>query len=232
MPTGMATDLKERIKSLLKQTGKSARSVSMEATGKPDTIRDILRGKVASPQAETIRKLAAAMDVQAAHLLGEVDMLNPQATTTRDLLQPARVVGLVQAGSFMEIEAESRYDLEPQWIPTVRDPDFPSLEQIAFQIAGDSLDKKCAAGGYAICLPFADTGLPIKAGMYVVAARVRGGLIEHTIKRVEGAQGKFKLVPDSTNPRHKAIHFPSAEADEEVTIVALVRRFISPQLTF
>ncbi len=231
MQRGMGSVLIERLNSLLKASGMSARSVSMKATGKPDTIRDILRDQTKSPRAITVGRLAAVLGVDSAYLNGETDVPNPQANN-RDILQPARVVGVVQAGAFMELEADNRFEIEPQWIPTIKDAEFPNVEQVAFEIAGDSVDKVCAAGGHAVCLPFADTGLLIKAGMYVVAQRTRGGLVELTIKRVEGTFGHYQLVPDSRNPKHKPITFPSAEPGEEVTIIALVRRFISPTLTY
>lgn len=117
-------------------------------------------------------------------------------------------------------------------ISSVPDRDFPHLELIAFKVLGDSIDKLCPIGGYAVAVDFAETGLEIKDKMVVVADRVRAGLLERTVKVVRKINGRFELHPASTNPAHKPITFPSAEPGEEVRVVALVRRFVGPTLAW
>lgn len=51
--------LVEAIESVLKEKGWSPRKWSMEATGKPDTVRQILNGRIKSPGYETLRALEA-----------------------------------------------------------------------------------------------------------------------------------------------------------------------------
>ncbi len=226
----MESLLKTRLKLAIKLSGKSARAISIEATGKPDALRDILRGKVISPRSDTLRKLAKYLGTDVAYLTGTSDAGSPQARESAGDLILARVVGSVQAGAFMELSDQLLLEVDPKYIPTVRDPDFPELEQIAFEVVGDSIDRACVAGGYAIGIPFNLTGLVMKDGMWVVADRVRGSLVERTIKQVRVVDGQFELHPKSSNPKHKPINFPSAEAHEEVTIFAVIRRFLSPLL--
>lgn len=229
MQRGMGKVLKDRLETLVKDSGRAPREISLKATGKPDTIRDILRGKVNNPRTDTVAKLAKELGAQTAYLTGESGS-RKRKKGSDELLLAARVIGLVQAGTFMEPDADGKFEADPQWIPSVRDDEYPQIEPIAYEVAGDSIDKVCVAGGYVVCLPFADTGLALKAGMWVVVSRMRGGLLERTIKQVQLDRGRFTLHPASTNPKHKPIAFPSAEPSEEVSVTAIVRRFVSPTL--
>lgn len=201
----------------------------MEATGNPDAIRDIFRDKARSPSMTTIAAIARALKIPVSQLTQIGDGETPGNGAAHNDLRLARVLGVAQAGTFVEVGTQVDPD-DVRHVPTVADQRFPGLEQVAFEIAGDSIDRKCGAGGYAVGVGFAASGLPLRAGMWVVADRVRGDLVERTIKRVEGAPGRWELHPASTNPKHKPIRFPSAEPHEEVVIIAVIRRFISPEL--
>lgn len=67
----MAKSLIERIDRRLSALGKTDRGASIEATGKPDTIRAIRSGRTANPRIDTIRKLAAALETTPEWLLNE-----------------------------------------------------------------------------------------------------------------------------------------------------------------
>lgn len=227
----MGNVLKSRLKALLAERNTSARAVSMKATGKPDTIRDIMRDRTDNPRTDTLEAIAAVLGTDISYLTGNAAARGSRATdTTKGGLVPARVVGLIQAGAFMEAVGHDVLEDDPQYVATVKDRDFPRLVPIAFQVVGDSIDKKVEAGGYVVCIPFADTGLQLKDGMWVVAERVRGDTVERTVKQVRLIGKRFELHPASNNPAHRPIRFPSAEAHEEVRVVALVRRFIGPLL--
>jgi len=226
----MSKVLKSRLKMLVAASGKSVRELSMAATGKPDAIRDILRDKVKNPRSDTISNLAKALGTTAAYLTGETKNEQPGGEEKGSGIVAARVVGSAQAGAFIEVDT-TVFEVEPRYIGTVRDESFPDIQPVAFEVIGDSIDKICQSGGYAICVPFGETGLQIKAGLWVVAERRRGDLVERTIKVVRRTiSGSFQLQPYSTNPAHKPITFPSAEPSEEVVIVAVVRRFQTPPL--
>lgn len=230
MPTTMAKLLKERLKTLLDETGQTARAVSMKATGKPDVVRDILRGKVTNARADTVIKLAQALNTTTGFLTGEMDLrINPRDLNS-DMIT-ARVVGVAQAGAFMDIDAAVVGEhFDPEWVPTIRDPRFPDIEPIAFEVVGDSVDRVCRDGGHAICVPFDQTGLRLRPNMWVIAERRRDSLVERTVKQVKVVNGGYQLHPDSTNKKHQPITFPSAEPSEEVTVIAVVLRFLSPAL--
>lgn len=227
MPVKMAKLLKERLLKLVEESGRSDRDVSMKATGKPDAVRDIMRDKVTSGRSDTVAKLARELHSHVGYLTGESDDPRPARELRADITA-ALVIGVTQAGAFMDIDTAVRFD--PEWVPTIQDPQFPHLQPVAYEVAGDSIDRVCLSGGHAICLPFADTGLSLRQGMWVIAERRLGALVERTVKQVHGRYGNFELRPSSTNPKHRPIRFPSAEPTEEVTVVAVVRRFLSPTL--
>lgn len=232
-PRVVGNVLKSRLRGLVAKSGKTARALSIEATGKPDTIRDILRDKTQNPRSDTLQKIAAKLGTDMAYLTGAPAVRKPTGKSpATDGLVAARVVGSVQAGAFMEVRAATAYHDDTEYVASVRDRDFPNLIPVAFRVVGDSINKRCENGGYAICLPFAETGLQLKDGMWVVAERQIGDLVERTVKEVRQFGRRFELHPASTNPQHKPIKFPSADPSEEVRVVALVRRFIGPDLPF
>lgn len=228
----MTETLIQRLKTALLDKGRSARDVSLKATGKPDAIRDILRGTNKNPAATVIRAIETELGVNLEWPEGGSGTPRVESKGRVGVIY-AKVIHAVQAGPFLPIDMEFDDDDDPKVVPVVPDKMFPRLQLFAYLVKGDSIDKICPAGGYAICVDFAATGLPIRAGMWVVAERMRGDLVERTVKKVvQGANGKFELHPFSTNPAHKPIRFPSAERSEEVKVHALVRRFEGPDLTF
>jgi phage repressor protein C with HTH and peptisase S24 domain len=76
-----------RLKIRLDALNKSAREVSMAATGTPDTVRNILRGATRDPKAAILEKIAAELDTSTDWLLGRTE----QATITSKVLRPAEV---------------------------------------------------------------------------------------------------------------------------------------------
>ena len=60
----------DRINQRLKETGKAAQRVSLEATGAKETLRKILDGTTRSPRIDTIQKLAIALQTTPEWLLG------------------------------------------------------------------------------------------------------------------------------------------------------------------
>jgi hypothetical protein len=227
--------LKERLKTAVAKSGRSARDVSMKATGKPGIVRDIIRGRSTNPRSDTLQAIATELGLDVNYFTGGSSGVHSQGDGDKSDAQvvSARVVHVVQAGPFVPIDMAFADEDDPKTVPTVPDPDFPRLRLIAFLVKGDSINKICPDGGYAIAVDFAETGLAPKPGMWVVAERIRGDLVERTIKVIRSSgNGKLELHPHSTNPVHKPIRFPSAEKHEEVRIHALVRHFETPTLRF
>lgn len=62
-----------RLKARLEEVNKSAREVSLAATGKPDTVRNILRGATQDPKAAVLERVAAELDTTSDWLLGRTE---------------------------------------------------------------------------------------------------------------------------------------------------------------
>lgn len=76
----------DRIEERLQATGLSERKASMMATGKPDLIRDIKRGRM--PQADRLAALARVLGASADYLMGRTETLG----AARSADKPERVV--------------------------------------------------------------------------------------------------------------------------------------------
>lgn len=223
----MANDLVERLKRAVKKDGRSPRAISQSATGNPDAIRDIYRHKAKSPKVETVLALSEELGVD----LIDHDGDYPHSLPTANSVISVPMLGFIQAGAFMDREDLVLADDKPQFVGSVADDAFPNAKLFALKILGDSINLVCAEGGHAICVPFEETGLTPRNEMWVVVERSRGDLVERTIKRLHQEGRTLELRPASSNPRHKAISLKPS-ADQSVRIVALVRRFIGPTLTW
>lgn len=62
-----------RLKSRLDEMNKTAREVSLAVSGKPDTVRNILRGATRDPKAAILEKVANELDTTSDWLLGKTD---------------------------------------------------------------------------------------------------------------------------------------------------------------
>ncbi len=78
----MAESLQSRIQQRLTALNLSARAASLRATGKPDTIRNVQRGR--RPRTDTLENIAHALECSASWLLGEHDLPYPRHTGTKE----------------------------------------------------------------------------------------------------------------------------------------------------
>ncbi len=79
----MAESLYEKIEQRLTALNLSARAASLRATGKPDTIRNIQRGR--RPRSDTLENLARALECSVAWLMGEDSTPPPRHIPYTDL---------------------------------------------------------------------------------------------------------------------------------------------------
>jgi phage repressor protein C with HTH and peptisase S24 domain len=155
-----------------------------------------------------------------------------------DVVQPvtggfahALVAGVVEAGSFIEIDEFDQR--EPERVIVPEDPEFPRARILVFEIRGDSMNAMhppLLPGGRAICVAYEDVAhlYPVRDGMTVVVERTRDGghLREWSVKQVELHDDRVEFHPRSTNPKHRPIIVDrDAQADDgtRIEIIALVR---------
>jgi SOS-response transcriptional repressor LexA len=146
------------------------------------------------------------------------------------------VAGRVQAGAYLEPEDFGDFIEEPIMAPP--DRKFPHARQVAFIVAGDSMnDAKPTPylpGTYLICVDFEDIERPLANGMKVVIERTRDGghLREWSVKEVEMFVDRVEYHPRSTNKRFRPIVVPidaEPEDGQTVRVLALVRRIFNEE---
>lgn len=138
------------------------------------------------------------------------------------------VDGYAAASTWQEIDQLGQ---EPQkWVPMSKDPAFGHRKQYAIEIMGTSMDKVLSHGDYAIVVEA--FGQAPRDGDLVVVRRIKGNLVERTVKRFRENGGPGSLMPESTDPRHEPI---PVEGDGETSIeieayvVGVYRRLRTPQ---
>lgn len=163
----------------------SERQASMLATGAPDLIRNLRRGKAQAPQGRNLTKLARVLGVSETWLLtGEGDESPIPAEETG-----VAFGGIVEAGAFRPVDLLDQ-DGERRRIAVAPDPRFPAAAQHAFSVVGDSMDRAGILDGmYVVAVDlraYMDRCGDLADGNHVVAVRVSDGghRRELTVKHV------------------------------------------------
>ena len=205
----MDKGLISRIKQRCKELGKSERAVSLEATGKPDTIRMITSGRTQSPRSDTLAAVARILQVTPNWLLTGDEAETPGPAERRegferveipvprptDMARDLPVYGTA-AGSLLH---EGAVVIEDQVADYVRRP--PALvgapEAYGIFITGDSMEPEHRDGD----LRFVHPRRPVHIGdTVIVQTRYRdGGPIESYIKHLRRRTNE-KIVLSQLNP--------------------------------
>ncbi len=181
---------------------------------------------------EEMLAIAEILNIEAPRAEGMVVDL-PELTRNTDPLVQIFNAGIVEAGAFRAAPEFS--DLEAEPVLEMRDPQFPFARLVAFDVAGDSMNRlqprPILPGDRIIGVDFDDLGgrIPLRDGMVVVVEQsLEGGhLREWSVKQIELYEDRMEFHPRSTNPRHEPIVVPrNSDADDGkmVRILALVRR--------
>lgn len=202
----MTKMLISRINQRLKETGKAAQRVSVDATGAKETLRKILDGTTKNPRIDTVHKIARALDVSTEWLLG-VDSLDelvqapvsarppaPTLPSRHELPMDVPVMGTA-AGSHLR----GSFQLSPDPVDFVRRP--PALTNArdiyALYIEGLSMVPQYAPGD----LVYINPHKPPKVGDPVIVQCKNGdGTYETSVGLLAKRTEKF-VVLDKHNPK-------------------------------
>jgi len=125
----------------------------------------------------------------------------------------APVRGRAAAGVWLEFEAIA--DDSVEMIPYVPSR-YPNLEQFAYVISGNSMDKeRIFDGDYVTCVEYSIVRAMPQPGDVVIAERRDRGLFERACKKLEMIDGRLALVSKSTDPRFKG-EIPLGNGEVEV----------------
>ncbi|ACL59117.1 hypothetical protein Mnod_4241 [Methylobacterium nodulans ORS 2060] len=250
-------EILERIERRLEATGLSERAAS-EKAGKPDAIRNLRRalekdGRQGVSTA-TLNALAPVLGTTSVWLFAgagpEEPAKAPSSGSTSissaaggeeivQATQPAvRVLygGFVEAGSYREIS--EFIDVPPEDIFLPPDSEYPRVQQVAFDVRGDSMNaltpRPILRGDRVVALDFEGLHgrVALHTGMVVIVQQSREGghLVERSVKQLEVYEDRYEFHPRSTVSRYKPIVVPhSMEADDgrEVRILAWARSVLN-----
>lgn len=206
----MSETLKTRIQERLEQLGKTPRAVSLAIGPSPDAVRNILRGKSESPRADTLERLAAALETTPQWLMGsdnsptaprrEVRASNSALPSRVDLPADIPVMGTV-AGSL----AQGAFQMEGGVIDYVRRP--PALsgarDIYAVFVEGMSMEPEHRHGD----LRFVNPHRPPRIGdsIIVQSRKHENSPIEATIGHLQKITAEW-IQLGKLNPPESKVH--------------------------
>lgn len=217
--------MKNNISALRKAAGFSQAELAAAIGLHVTNLNRIERGKSAPKDIATFERIAEVLGVDPAELFATGVQSAPLANQAPDRLPYA---GTVQAGVFVDVDLHTND--HPKTVAIAPDPRYRRAKQYAWLVRGDSMDRAGLLDGmWAVgvdYVDFADLYRDLESGDVVVVERLRfdGQERELTIKRFWREKDGIALVPDSSNPAHKAIVIPKDGeiVGEQIRILAYV----------
>lgn len=183
--------------------GTNAFQVAKKAGLGDSYVRDILRGRTASPNAANLGKLADALETTPSYLMGR-DMGESTVRPVAAKVEGVRVLGRVAANSWQTVDDDVEQDEETvERVPIVSG--YPVEWQFGMIVEGNCLNKIAADGDRLVCLDLIKSQVDIaEDDLVIVERRKFGGLMRQlTAKRVKRTSQGFELWPESTDPAHQ-----------------------------
>lgn len=226
----------ERLQQRIDELGWSKAELSRRSGINYDSINKYLRGDIDNPRGNILEKLAETIERSVLWLRDGIEQSEAELSRIGGRMVPVRTAGTVEAGTFREIDEFDQGEPEEIYLPP--DTKYPNARQMAFVVAGDSMNsldpRPILPGDRAVCVAYADIASEVKLrdGMVVVVQRQRDGghFREWSIKQIELYEDRTVFAPRSTNPKHKPIVVPrdfSTDNGEEVEVIALLRRVVN-----
>ena len=195
--------LRKRVQERMTALGTNAFQVAKKAVLGDSYVRDILRGRTASPNAANLGKLADALETTPSYLMGR-DMGESTVRPVAAKVEGVRVLGRVAANSWQTVEDDVEQDEEAvERVPSVSG--YPVEWQFGMIVEGNCLNKIAADGDRLVCLDLIKSQVDIaEDDLVIVERRKFGGLMRQlTAKRVKRTSQGFELWPESTDPAHQ-----------------------------
>lgn len=205
-----------RLENLLADRAMSDQEASLAAGLGESFVRDFRRGKSKSPSMENFIALAAALETTPEWLAFGVG----SAEAERWLV----LEGEAASGVWTEIDGGSDAAL-PARVPITPDPRFPSDQQYALFVRGNSLDQIVRPPAILMCVKTSGGAIvPHDGDLVIVERRRADGTREITARKYEEKGGLIHLAPASNDPRWKAIALDPAQPNQDIqtVIVAVV----------
>lgn len=220
----------DRIADRLRALGITPNAASVKAGLPRDAVRDILQGKSKHPRADTLLKLAGALECELGFLLDQEEMSSDLIAPKREIPLPIRYE--VAAGTWL---ARDDNQLESFGIgEALPSKLFADARQWLERVRGDSMNRLIPDGALAHVVDIRDFKFRARHDDLVVVERTRaqGAFVERTIKQVALTPEGIQLWPRSFSERwNEPIALDGdlkSGEDATVAIVGLVIRAYMP----
>lgn len=221
----MKEDWRERLLAAIDADERSDRAISLAAGLGPNFVGQMRGSKTAppkNPSIEHITKLARALNLPLASILGE------EREQLLSGLRRVTVKAHVQAGYWAEAwewEDDQAYDV---FVPDV--PELHGFRLFAAETRGPSMNRRWMEKTVVVFTDVEETmEAPIPGKRYIVERTRLGGEAEHTVKLLhQDGEGKFWLMPESDDPRFQMpISVEDGVEGETVAIIGRVHFAVS-----
>lgn len=217
------SDLRERVQERLNVLGINPFEAARRANLERGYVNDILQGKKKTVRGPYLVALAEVLACDIEYLLGARDTPRPFRVVDRRSPGYLKVAGTVEAGVYRDAAAA----IAEERVGLPADPEFPQDAQLAYRVAGDSMNLRGVEPGMILACVKTEAWTSIKGrlrdGLLVIVRRSMGGEAdETTCKEFRRAEdGAVELVPRSTNPKHLPILVPPSTDGIEIEAVVL-----------
>ncbi len=234
----MPNDLQTRVAERMKELGLKAAPLATKAGLGQSFVRDILRGKTAVPKADNLARLATALGTSPEYLLGADDK-RPSVQHGPDVegFTPADIArlpirGEVAAGRWLKTPALLEMSEITDFVEGLAIPYALVAWTYGLRVRGTSINRLALDGDILVCLD-ALSGVEFAHRDLVIVERVRdqGALREVTAKRLVRRDGRWVLMPESTDPMWQneiEIGEDVPQDDAEIRFIAKVKHIIKP----
>jgi transcriptional regulator with XRE-family HTH domain len=209
---------RERLQRMMKEQRYNARTLSVAAGLSESTVHEWLNPKkLKTPSFPSIAAVAKALGISLDVLT--IDNEHAQASQEKDIapyaINYAKLAGELRAGNWKESGVYAVEDTV--LIPAVSHPDFNGIEQFAWRVNGNSMNRVAPRGSFVIGVSFYDIRhfRRLKSGDIVVCRRMEAGKCEYTLKRAVMVGGAFRLDPESSDEQHQDPIWLSTDEDGE-----------------
>jgi len=200
----------ERINSAMDKQALNAKSLSIKAGIANTYVSDLLARRSRAPGLFPIIKIAHALDVTVAYLIGEDE---DARTPTLGLLDQLPLIGTAEAGAFRVLPTEHKAFKR---MPGQRHPNYPEAEHFYVEVNDLTMDgctdMPLVPGMHVSCIDIVSARLPVETGRLYLIQRGDGhGKYERVIRRAY-------VHTDNTIFRAESASLPS-NAEEIADIV-------------
>jgi hypothetical protein len=134
------------------------------------------------------------------------------------------VVGAVAAGIFREMNVA---EFAPYQVAYSPDPRWAQADLRAYVVKGESINRQAEDGDHVVVLPTRFAPRQHREGDWVVVNRVRGDLIEVSVRLVREGPDGVELHSDSTDTRYaRPIVLSKLDGVEKVEVIGFVLDFL------